>query len=372
VTPSGSFLRHLLTPFCAPVVMFVGVTTLLGAIAARAGMFGLPLALLVSYAIVSYALVLVEAGSHGKPVPVLSIEMINPAHHARPLGLLALVAIATGSVAGVSVEIGPGYAYALAALFAFVLPAMIALLCVDDSWLSAVSPVQILRLLRALGVRYLAFLAVSAGYMALVAAIAPRVAWLCVGAVAQFASLGLAILLGGVLYDRRSETGIEAWVSPERDGARQDAAAEREREAVVHDMYGSMRANKPQAAWDSASRWLAPRGNQTADILWLRQRVRGWDDRRVADRLTRELITQYLRRAQDAAAMDTAQDWLASGGQYHPGSARELGRLIGLSRLAGRDALADELLDRCSAGHAEDPEISNLLARRARQTAPGG
>ena len=365
-----AFLRHLRTPFSTPVLLFVAASTLLGALAARAGMFGLPLALVVLYAFVGYALALVESQSQGKPLPVLTIEMLNPAHHARPLGMLALLLMCAGLGLLAERAFGTLGAGIVAGLELLALPAMLALLCVDDSWLAAISPVHVARLIAALGWRYVAFLAVTAVYAALCAWLAQRIAPSLAGAASDFAVLSLATLLGGIVYDRREHTGIDAWIAPELDEARVRAEDERRREQVVHEMYGLMRANKPQAAWEAASAWLGARGNAPQDAEWMRDRIGGWDDRRVGDRLTRELVARYLRLGDNDEALRVIGDWLARGGDYRAGSARELGRLIGLARMAGHDSLVDALLGRCSAEYASDPEIAGLLARRAREQAP--
>jgi hypothetical protein len=347
-----AFLRHLRTPFSTPVLLFVAVTALLASLAAKAGMFGLPLGLVVLYAFAGYALALVESQSQGKPLPVLTIEMINPAHHPRPLGMLALLLMCAGVGLLADHVFGTTGAAVVVGLELLALPAMLALLCVDDSWFSAVSPVHIARLVAALGWRYAAFLAVTAAYLGLCAWLAQRVAPSLAGAASDFAVLSLATLLGGIVYDRREYTGIDAWIAPELDAAKERSAHERRREQAVHEMYGLMRANKPQAAWDVASAWLSAGGNSPGDVDWMRARIAGWDDRRIADRLTRELVARHLRFGDNDAAVQVVGEWLAGGGDYRPGSARELGRLIGLARMAGRDSLVDDLLGRCSADYA--------------------
>ena len=367
VTAMLGLFRHLRAAFCAPVLLFVATTTAGLVLATHAGMFGIPLALLLTWSMASYALALIEASAHGRPVPLLSIEMINVAHNQRPLGALVLVGTWAWLVATLADDFGPGPGIAASAAAIVILPAMIALLCVDDSWFSAVSPVHLWRLVRGAGLRYVAFLLLAALYGA-IAAWATRLGPPVVGiALGQFVMLSLCLLLGGLVYDRRAELGVEAWISPERTEAKAVTEEHRQRERVIHDMYGLMRANKPQESWERALAWITPRASTPADLLWLRDRIAGWEDRRIADRITRELVTQQLRRGDNQAAIATVQDWLGAGGTYRASHARELGRLVGLARMAGHSDLAERLLADCGAEVAADTEIASLLARRARE-----
>jgi len=364
-----ALIRHLFAVFHAPVLLFIGTTTGGLLLAMHAGLFGLPLALLLAWAVASYALELVESQAHGKPIPLLSLEMINVAHNQRPIGALVLVGAWTWLIA----TLGNGYGVPAALVGTtaaiVILPAMIALLCVDDSWFCAVSPQHLARLVRGLGVRYLAFLVLAALYCAIAAWAIPLSPVPARIVLVQFVMLSLCLLLGGIVYDRRNELGLDAWVTPEGAAAKDLAEDHRQRERVIHEMYGLMRANKPQESWDVAAAWLTARAMTPADLLWLRERIAGWEDRRIADRITRELISQYLRRGESAAALGTVEDWLGAGGNYRPAQARELGRLVGLARMAGNALLAQRLLDACSAEFAADPEIASLLARRARERA---
>ncbi len=367
-----AFLHHLTAALCAQVLLLIGAVTAGLVLAIHAGLFGLPLAIVLTWAVASYALVLLESRAHGNPIPLLSIEMINIAHHPRPLGALIIVGIWVSCIATLGNNYGVAAGIAVTAVALVAVPAMIVLLCIDDTWYCAVSPVHLWRLVLGIGLRYVAFLLVATLYCA-IAAWAAWVGPLAVKlAVVQFAVLSLSLLLGGVVYDRRDELGVDAWNTPEREHAKAAAEDDRQREKVIHEMYGLLRANKPQECWDCAAAWLGGRADTRADLRWLRDRIAGWEDRRVADRVTRELVSQHLRCGDNAAAVEVVQAWIGSGGTYRPAQARDLGRLVGLARMSGRPELADRLLDECSEEFATSPEIASMLDRRRRERSGSG
>lgn len=352
-----------------PVVYFIAACTVLAVLAAKAGFFGIPLALALAYAFANYALALLEARAQGRPVPVLSVEMLNPAHHPKPIGILLFLLLAGGALTEAYRVLGAGTAYVLAGLLAGALPGMIALWCIDDRWLVALSPGPVTRFIRALGLRYAGYLCVAAVAFAAAAWMATRIpTWLAL-AVGQFVVLSLATLLGELVYVRRAQTGHDVWAAPEIDARRVELAEDRHRAQVLEDVYGLLRANKPQAAWDAAGAWLSSRGTKVEDLAWLRDRAVVWEDGRFAGRLTAEIIGQLLRRGDPDEALHTASDWLAAGRGLHIADPRLLGRLVGTARIANQAGLADRVLDQCGPAHRADPEIAGMLERRARERA---
>ena len=248
------------------------------------------------------------------------------------------------------------------------LPLMLALLALDDSAVSALSPARWLHTLAGLHGHYLAWLATLALSVSALTVLANQLGFFLCLLLGILLTLMVATSLGGLLYQCRDGIGLEAWVTPERGHLLALQEENRARENLIHELYGSLRAKNIESAWNSALQWLTQRGLKPQDMVWLRSRVQDWKDPRLSERLTAELIAYYLRVGNTDAALADVESWLDTGRRYHATHARDLGRLIGLSRLDGRHALANRLLDECTQPHAEHEEIKNLLKHRTSQT----
>ena len=320
-----AFWRNLALPVSGPVLLFIVCSAPILWLIAHGGMMALPLALVFLAAFSGYAIALVDCLAHGREVPVLSIETLNPTHDARPLlaGILMGVALAVCFAAG---HFLPAPAALLATgLVLLTLPAALALLCVHEHRLAAFSPWHVGRLAVRLGKSYGVY---------------------------------------GLLYDQRAEIGLEVQRSPELDQARADRQDDLERERVLHEAYGMTRAKRVEEAWEALSVWTRGRGNRIDDLEWLQSRTALWADQRISARLVREVVSGHLRLGESPAALDAVERWLAGGGSYRSATARDLGRLVGLARLSGRAKLGEMLLDACGSEYAGDPEIAGLLAHR--------
>ena len=370
MTPLARFAARLWSGGAGRLLVYLPIASVGLALAALAGLFGLPLALVLCGAHVSYCFEIVERVALGRPVPLLSYETINPAHNLRPLILVLLVLLglaAGGHLLRPALETLAGRFLALGALS--LVPAVLALLCVDDSWPQALSPRRVLGLVRALGITYAALLGLVGVELAALHWLSPHVPALWLIPAVGFASLSLSAALGCALYAKRTELGLEAWSTPERHAAVESAAAARETEGVVDDMHFAMRAGNLAGAWKRASEWIVGRGTRPADLRNLITRTADWPDRRIADRLTAMLVRRHLRYGESEQAVSTLNAWRIAGGQFEAQTARELGRLIGLARLGEHHALAEWLLVACSVPYREDPEIRGLLERRRDRTA---
>ena len=359
-----AFWRNLALPVSGPVLLFIVCSAPILWLIAHGGMMALPLALVFLAAFSGYAIALVDCLAHGREVPVLSIETLNPTHDARPLlaGILMGVALAVCFAAG---HFLPAPAALLATgLVLLTLPAALALLCVHEHRLAAFSPWHVGRLAVRLGKSYGVYALLVGVYAVLLAAASSELSGVPLAMLVETALLSLAAGLGGLLYDQRAEIGLEVQRSPELDQARADRQDDLERERVLHEAYGMTRAKRVEEAWEALSVWTRGRGNRIDDLEWLQSRTALWADQRISARLVREVVSGHLRLGESPAALDAVERWLAGGGSYRSATARDLGRLVGLARLSGRAKLGEMLLDACGSEYAGDPEIAGLLAHR--------
>ncbi len=166
--------RYLLMPFHAAPLFLVGTFAILWWFALHAGYFlGIPLALMLTSWFFKYCYVLLDAVVAGQhELPVLSVEMLNPVDEQRPLFQAVMVVFEALACWWVYQHVGPVAGIALGAVLLSALPATVGLLAISDSWVHALSPLAIWRLIKGLGVTYLSTLAVVLGGALLIGLVA--------------------------------------------------------------------------------------------------------------------------------------------------------------------------------------------------------
>ena len=123
----------------------------------------------------------------------------------------------------------------------------------------------------------------------------------------MFCILSLFSVLGGALYERRHELGLETWASPERTEELERGRDLERSEKEVWDAYGQMRAGTHTDAWQRLQAWLASRGNTPEDYRWLCARVADWSDPRYVTRLTEEYVERLLLLKRNGEALDVGR-----------------------------------------------------------------
>lgn len=163
----GELIRYLVLPLRLGSLMLIITFSILLTLAAYAGLFGIPLALiLVSWAS-KYGFVLLDHLADGATQPpALSLEMVNPADEQRPLLFLFLV-IVLFSLAGLAEHwFGRGAYVATAAGVAIFLPSVIAVQGATGSFMQALDPRIFIGLILRLRGDYLLILACIAAFVA--------------------------------------------------------------------------------------------------------------------------------------------------------------------------------------------------------------
>jgi hypothetical protein len=192
-------------------------------------------------------------------------------------------------------------------------------------------------------------------------------------AIAMFAWLSVFSFLGGALYERRDQLGIEAWASPELVAERQLAEVLRESERIVTEAYGLMRAGSHIKSWQLLKDWVSSRGNAPDDYQWLCERVSRWDDPRYITRLTEERVDRLLILKRTGEALDVVAQRLGVDQNFRPKSAADT---LAIAQIAvgggGAPRVARTLLKDFAARFAGDPRVpaAQALARHLGSTAP--
>jgi hypothetical protein len=366
--PQLAFISHLLRPARGGAAGVLIVFALLLTIASHAGLFGIPMACILTSWFFKYAYILFDHTVRGfDEPPALDIQMLNPLDEQRPLAQVVILALVFAAVYFAWRIMGPVPAIAIAVAAALFLPASVAILGLESNILKAAYPVAWVRMVVGLGPMYALVLAIIGGYSLLIALLGRWELWLPVQiAIYMFCILSIFSVLGGALYERRHELGLETWASPERTEELRRKQDLRDSEKQVTDAYGQMRAGSHTQAWEQLQTWLSGRGNAPDDYRWLCTRVATWDDPRYLTRLTEDYVDRLLALKRTGEALDVVSARLTHDPSFRPKTAAAT---LQIARIAaaggGTPRVARTLLADFPARFAGDPSVvaANALAR---------
>ena len=361
-------IPHLLRPARGGAAGVVVVFALLLSIAAKAGLFGLPLTLILTSWFFKYAYILFDHTVRGfDEPPALDIQMLNPLDEQRPLAQVVILGLIYAAVYFAEAKMGPTPGRVIAVAAALFLPASVAILGLERNIVKAAYPVAWVRMILGLGPMYALVLAIIGGYSLLIALLGRWELWLPVQiAIYMFCILSVFSVLGGALYERRHELGLETWASPERTEELQRKHDLRDSEKAVTDAYGQVRVGSHTQAWQQLQAWLASRGNAPDDYRWLCGRVAAWGDPRYITRLTEDYVDRLLALKRNGEALDVVARRLGQDPTFRPKSAAAT---LQIARMAagggGTPRVARTLLADFPARFAGDPSVAaaDALAR---------
>jgi len=351
-------LPHLLRPTRGAAAGVLIVFALLLNVAAKAGLVGIPLALILTSWFFKYAYILFDhtVWGYDEP-PALDIKMLNPLDEQRPLAQLVILGLIYAAVKFAEARLGLAVAVSLAAVAALFFPASVAILGLERNIFKAIYPVALARMVRGLGLMYLWVVGVIVLY-ALVLMLLWKLALPLMLLLAMFAVLSVFSALGGALYERRDALGLEAWRSPERTAERVRMADLKASDAAVTEAYGLMRVGSHVKAWDLLQGWLASRGHSIADYHWLCDRLRTWSDPRYANRMTEEYVEKLMSLKRDGEALEVVALRLAEDASFRPKTAAATLRLARLAvEGGGAPRVARALLADFGQRFAGDPLV---------------
>lgn len=332
-----SLLHHLLRPARGGAAGVVVVFAILLSIAEKAGFLGIPLALILLSWLFKYAYVLFDHVVRGvDEPPALDISMMNPVSEQRPIAQIIILAAVAALAKMTSVALSPVAGTILAGVAIFFFPASVAILGLEGNMLKAVYPMALGRMVAGLGVMYAAVLGIIAGVILALGLATKLALWMPVQiAFSMFAVLSIFSSLGGALYERRHELGLETWHSPERTAEKARLADLKQSEQVVTEAYGQLRVGAHTKAWELLQTWLASRGHAVEDYRWVRDAVVAWPDARYAHRLTVEYVDRLLAAKRDGEALDAVRERLRVDKGFRPTSAAATLRIAQLAAGGG-------------------------------------
>jgi hypothetical protein len=365
--PRQRILPHLLRPTRGGAAGVIIVFAFLLSLAAKAGLIGIPLALLLVSWFFKYAYILFDHTVRGfDEPPTLDISMVNPVDEQRPLAQVAIFGLLYAAVKFVEHSLGPTPAAILAILASLFLPASIAILGLEGNILKASYPVAWIRMVVGLGPMYLLILAIIAGYALLLWLSTRWELWLSVQiAIFMYCVLSVFSVLGGALYERRHELGLETWASPERKADLERARELRDADREITAAYGQVRAGAHTQAWATLQDWLASRGHAPDDYRWLCGRVASWDDPRYLTRLTEEHVDRLLEVGRTGEALDVVARRLDLDPNFRPKTAAATLRIARIAAAGGAPKVARALLSDFPTRYAGDPSVPAAAALAA-------
>ncbi len=338
----------------AVVIIFA----LLLALALKAGLIGIPLGLIVNSWFFKYAFVLFDHTARGfDEPPVLDLKMMNPIDEQRPLVQLFIMLLLTGGTMWTYATLGTFPASIVAILFLAALPASVAILGLEGNIFKALNPYAWAHMIKGLGPLYLTVLALIFFGFLLVFTLGRLELWPSIRiAIGMFGILSVFSVLGGAIYERRYQLGIETWTSPEQEAEKQRKEDHAQNEKLIHDAYGLMRAGSHVKCWELLQRWLAEHGNAVDAYPWICESVATWDDSRYVTRLTEEHIERLLTLKRTGEALDLVAKRLRIDPAFRPKTAASTLTIAQLAaRGGGAPKLARALISDFAARFPGDP-----------------
>lgn len=360
---AAAILRYLAIPLRTAPLLLIGMFSVLLVVATKAGFLGIPLGLILLSWFTKYSFVLMDAMAEGvvEP-PVLSVEMVNPLSEQRPMILLLMTIGLFYASNAAGYWIGEKGALVLMFAVGATLPAIVAVQGATGMVVQSLNPRRVLSLILRLRGDYVVIL----GFIGLV--------WLCSRFVVEsplgdalpfilriallmYAWLAVFSLIGGVLWERRLDIGLDDAHTPESIDTGDDDAPpdERVRDREIDRIYAEWRGGAHANAWKSVLALVGQGSDPMVELRWLYQRAAQWPDGRLADRLTRELVPRLLVKRSTGEALDLVRERLKKDPRFRPTGSADLLTLVHLARTAGDRATARLLLQDFSQLYPDDP-----------------
>jgi hypothetical protein len=358
---AAAIFRYLAVPLRTAPLLLIGTFSVLLMVALKAGFLGIPLGLILLSWFSKYSFVLMDHAAEGAAEPpVLSVEMVNPLSEQRPLILLLMVIGLFYAANWAGHWIGDRGALGLLFAAGAILPAVVAVQGATNTVVQSLNPRRVLGLIVRLRGDYLVIL----GFIALVWLFARFVLESAIGgalplvvqvALIMYAWLAVFALIGGVLFERRVDIGLDDVHTPESLDAGDDGPDERTRDKEIDRIYAEWRGGAHANAWNTVLGLVGKSSDPLAELRWLYQRAAQWPDGRLAERLARELLPRLLAQRSTGEALDLVRERLKKDARFRPAGSADLLTLVQLARAAGDRATARLLLQDFSKLYPGDP-----------------
>jgi hypothetical protein len=345
--PLATVRRYLSIPLQLAPLLFIAIFSVAFALAGQAGLFGIPLMVILFVGFCNYSFAVMDAMANGaKESPTLSVEMMNPVGGLKSLAVLAIVSAAFFGTDAASYWMDWLGELLVGLLTLAVLLAVVTAQGASGSLAQAFNPWRIYRLIARLGsdfgILFGSALAIFLmGYAIASLAFIPSLltlAALMAGWLAVFA------LIGGVLHERREDLGLDEVDTPDRVNRPCKTGLEKERDAQVDRIYGEWRSGAHRNAWQTVIQQLQSSADPLEELRWLYERIARWPDPHFANRLTEERITRLLAAGRKGEGLSAMGARLLVDPDFRPRSSTDLLLWARLALDGGERRIARQLL----------------------------
>jgi hypothetical protein len=366
----------------APLVLIV-LFSLMLTLAVHAGIFGVPLFLMIGSWFLKYGFALLDNVIEGRrDVPVISAEIVNPFQQ-RPLWLFFLLILFYFLTALLQPWIGSFAVTGLRIFLLALVPSMVASMSITGRFVEALNPITVFGTIARIPVAYgallvtiggLWFVAIellqavgdsAAGHLQL-ESLLPQQIFFLVGTHGVIAGLfGLMLFMylwlamfaciGGTIFERRRELAIDPAGSPERAAARIDAEVERQRDKTMERIFAELRGGALGNAGATVRKIIEQSSQPIEECRWLYVRATLLADQRLANYLAQLSIPRLLSARATGEALKMTRDRLSVAPDFRPETGGQLLQLVQLARDAGDRAMARNLLANFSRCYPNDP-----------------
>jgi hypothetical protein len=366
----------------APLVLIV-LFSLMLTLAVHAGIFGVPLFLMIGSWFLKYGFALLDNVIEGRrDVPVISAEIVNPFQQ-RPLWLFFLLILFYFLTALLQPWIGSFAVTGLRIFLLALVPSMVASMSITGRFVEALNPITVFGTIARIPVAYgallvtiggLWFVAIellqavgdsAAGHLQL-ESLLPQQIFFLVGTHGVIAGLfGLMLFMylwlamfaciGGTIFERRRELAIDPAGSPERAAARIDAEVERQRDKTMERIFAELRGGALGNAGATVRKIIEQSSQPIEECRWLYVRATLLADQRLANYLAQLSIPRLLSARATGEALKMTRDRLSVAPDFRPETGGQLLQLVQLARDAGDRAMARNLLANFSKCYPNDP-----------------
>lgn len=297
------FLDELAYPLRSGGALIAIVTFLLLLWLVRAaGMLGVWLAVAVVPAFLRYLTMVAEARAEGRDAAPPGIEYFTIVGNLWTLFPVIPVFI-VGGLAGASRDaFGAGAGMAVAAGFAIVLPALIAVLVITHSPLQSVDPRALYRFVRRSGRSY--WYAPAAAILALVV---PAVLGFLPGLARSFVEIYLLVALfavtGAVTRGSDLFRNVDLPQNAEADEEKLRAGLARRRTGVLNHAYGFVSRGNRDGGLEHIYQWLIRDPDPAEAWPWFLQQMLRWEDGYPALLLAQQYLGRLLDHGEKVAAV---------------------------------------------------------------------
>lgn len=334
-------------PLKGGALAVIVVFALLLALAARGKLFGLPLALIVLSWFFKYSFVLLDhVIGGGNDPPAFSLEMINPVSEQRSFVLLILVVGLFFATSSASYWFGPVLGTLLGIAVAAILPAIIGVQGATGSLLQSLNLARCVRLIVRLGRDYAAIVTCAALVLALSVWVTRTTSIPLFVRLAfdMYACLAVFTVIGGMLFERREELGLDAAFGPERVKEQDAADDERERARLIDRIYAEWRGGSHITACNTITELLQRSATPDEELAWLYAKTAGWPDQRLPNQLAQAWLPYLLAAKHNGRALQLLKERLAADPTFRPATSTDVLRCARLARDGGERKTARVLL----------------------------